>query len=166
MKKLAAILLLTSACLAAPKSPQQVVQDFYSQIAKRGSNYELSAEELEKAPLEATFKREMIAQRKGDYKKDGAWLIDFDLLTCMQTDTPTGAKALQGKITGSTASVPLKLNYVGGVRGKPGVESLNIHLQQNGENWLIDNVFYNRPALVRKDALGFLKWAKEESGKK
>lgn len=166
MKKLAALLLLTSSCLAAPKSPQQVVQDFYGQIAKRGSNYELTVEELQNAPLETNFKREMIAQRKGEYKKDDRWLIDFDLLTCMQTDMPTSAKALPAKITGTSASVPLKLSYLSGVRRKPGVEALNIHLQQTGEGWQIDNVYYSRPALVRKDALSFIQWAKEESAKK
>lgn len=167
MKKLAATFLLTASCLAAPKSPQQVVQDFYSDIAKRKSDYQLTADQLQQSPwLEANFKRELIAQSKGEYKKESRWLIDFDLLTCLQGDTPTSAKALPGKVSGPAASVPLKLSYVSGVRGTARVEALKIHLQQNGENWQIDNVFYSRPALIRKDAVSFLKWAREESGHK
>ena len=167
MKKIAALLVLTGAALAAPKSPQQVVQDFYSDIAKRGGHYELKVDELEKSPwLEANFKREMVAERKGEYKKDGRWLIDFDLLTDLQTDTPTGARALPAKISGKQATVPLQLDYITGVRGLKKVENLTIHLQQTASGWQIDNVLYSRPELVRKDALGFLKWAREESGHK
>ena len=165
MKRIAALLLLTAAALAAPKAPQQVVQDFYSQIAKRGGDYELKVEELEKCPwLETNFKSELVAQRKGEYKKDGRWLIDFDLLTDLQTDTPTSAKAQPAKITGQQATVPLELSYTDGVRGKKHIEALTIHLRETSTGWQIDNVFYSRPALIRKDALGFLKWAREESG--
>mgnify|MGYP003603115862 FL=1 len=167
MKKIATLLLLSGACLAAPKSPQQIVQDFYSEIAKRGGNYQLTAEELEKSPwLKDNFKRELVAQRKGEYKQDGRWLIDFDLLTDMQTDTPTSARALPAQVTGQQAIVPLQLNYVTGVRQLKRVESLKIHLQQTSAGWQIDNVLYSRPGLIRKDALGFLKWAREGSGHK
>lgn len=114
-----------------------------SQISARGSwgilrpnsnrkgNFELKTEELQNSPsLEADFKRQLIAQHKGQYKKDGRWLIDFDLLTCLQADRPTGPQAGAANILGNEATVPLLLKYNDGVRGKPHSLTLQVHLRQ------------------------------------
>ena len=170
--KLPAILLLASLCLtnlcvAAPKSPQEVVGEFYAQFPNRKGNFELKAEELQNSPsLEAGFKRQLIAQRKGQFKKDGRWLIDFDLLTSLQADRPTGSQAGVAKISGNGATVPLLLNYNDGVRGKPHSLNLQVHLRQMPAGWQIDNVIYPQPELTRHDAQSFLRWAQQGSGAK